>query len=253
MDRQINLMDLLKLYMKRWWCLVLAIIIGGTIAGVYTKVFVTPMYTSYGTLFTDNENDNGVVQSDAGSISLNTVMVQKELVSTYAEVLSSNTFLNKVALETQKRGLPYSGGQILSMLSMSDKNETQILVIEVTSPVPEHSFIIAQEIINMAPAQIEEIVKGGSVKKLDEPVMSRVPSSPNTMRNIEVGMFIGLLISLMIVFAIEMLDNKVKDADAIADTFKYPILGEVPYFTTTSRKDVRKRKKTPSKPVEQSA
>ena len=246
MNRQIDVMDILKLYMKRWWCLVLAIIVGGTIAGVATKLFVTPLYTSYCTLYTENSTD--IVSQNVTEVNLSTVMVRKELVQTYAEVLSSNTFLARVADESD---LGYTGGQILRMISMTDKNDTEILVVSVTTPDPNHSHIIAQKIVDLAPGFVSEIVEGGNVRLLDQPVYSGVPSSPNTVRNVEVGAIIGLLISLIIVFAIEMLDNKVKDVDAVAEMFKYPVLGEIPFFTTGTKKENTKKKKVTKKQTAQ--
>lgn len=238
MDIQINIMDLIKLYMKRWWCLLLAVIIGGTIAGVFTKAFITPMYTSYCTLYTENSTD--VANRNVTEVNLSTVMVRKELVATYAEILSSNTFLRKVA---EQSNLDYTAQDILRMLSMTNKNETEILVISITTANPKHSYIIAQKIVELAPTFISEIVEGGNMKLLDVPEYSNEPSSPNFVTNVQLGMIVGLLISLIIIFVIEMFDNKVKSADAITEAFHYPILGEVPYFATGSKKDVKKKRK----------
>jgi capsular polysaccharide biosynthesis protein len=91
------------------------------------------------------------------------------------------------------------------------------------------------------------IVEGGNVKILDEPEYPQLPSSPNLVRNVEIGVFAGLLISLVLVFAIEMLDNKVKDAETIAESFKYPVLGEVPYFTTNAKEKKQKKSKVKNK------
>lgn len=230
-------MDLLKLYAKRWMYLVLATIVGGLLACLITQFFITPMYTSYGTLYTENSTE--YVSQNITDISLNTVMVRKELVKTYAEVLSSNAFLNKVANES---GLGYNSGQIRGMISMTDRNNTEILVVSVTSAIPEHSFIIAQKIIDLAPEFVSEKITGGNVEPLDQPELSISPSSPNLVNNVNIGMFLGLLVSLIIVFAVELLDNKVKDAESVAETFKYPILGEVPYFTASTKKEAKKNK-----------
>ncbi len=241
MDKQINLMDLLRLYMRRWWCLVIAMVIGGLLSGLFTTFFITPMYVSGGSLYAENTTDIVTTTTD---INLSEVMVRQELVKTYAEVLTSNVFMKKVATAS---GLGYNHEQILKMVSMTDKSNTEILVITVTSANPQHAYIIAQTIINLASEQIMAIVEGGNVKILDEPEYPQFPSSPNLVRNVEIGIFAGLLISLVLVFAIEMLDNKVKDAEAIAESFKYPILGEVPYFTTNTKEKVQKKKKTKSK------
>ena len=231
MEKQINLMDLIKLYMRRWWVLVIGLVIGGIVAGTYTALFVTRMYESAGSLYTENTND--YLSQEVTDVNLNTIMVRKELVGTYAEVLTSNTFLKKVAEES---GLGYTHTELLSMLSMTSKNETEILVIIVKSPYPQHAYIIAQTIMNLAEEQISTVVEGGSVKILDEPEFPTTYSSPNIVNNTQIGMLIGLLISLIIVFVIEMLDNKVKDANQISEQFKYPILGEIPYFAANNKK-----------------
>ncbi len=238
MDKQINLMDLLKLYLHKWWALVIGILIGGIVAGVYTAAFVTPIYESAGSLYTENTND--IVAQEITDVNLSTIMVRKELVQTYAEVLTSNVFLKKVATES---ALGYTHDQLLSMLSMTSKNETEILIISVKSANPMHAYIIAQTITNLAEEQISSVVEGGSVKILDEPEYPTHYSSPNISKNIQAGMLVGLLLSAIIVFVIEMLDNKVKSAEQIAEQFEYPVLGEIPHFAINSKKDEEKKTK----------
>lgn len=227
MDKQINFFDLVKLYLQRWWALVAGIVAGGIIAGVFTVLFVTPMYVSAGTLYTENSND--VVSQDVTNVNLNTLMVRKELVQTYAEVLTSNVFLKKVAAES---GLGYTHEDLLRMISMSSKNGTEIMVISVQSPNPEHAYILANVIISLADEQIGSVVEGGSVKLLDEPEYPQTYSSPNIANNIKIGMLAGLLLSLIIVFLAEMLNTKVKEPDQLTEIFQYPVLGEIPYFAS---------------------
>lgn len=231
MEKHIDLMDLIRLYTRRWWALVIGLVSGGLIFFLVTIFMITPMYTSAGSLYTENSND--VITQEVTSVNLNQIMVRQELVQTYAEVLTSNVFLKKVAVES---GLPYNHDQLLRMISMSSKNETEILVISVKSADPRHAYIIAQTIINLAGEQVSSVVEGGSVKILDEPEYPTTYSSPNVSRNIQIGMLIGLVISIVIIFVIEMADNKVKDADQIGEQFKYPVLGEIPYFSATGKK-----------------
>lgn len=237
MEKQINLMDIIKLYTRRWWALVIGLVVGGIIAGTYTTFFVTRIYESAGSLYTENTTD--IVQQDVTDVNLSTIMVRKELVATYAEVLSSNTFLKKVAAESN---LGYTNEQLLEMLSMTSKNQTEILVISVKSPYPQHAYIIAQTIMNLAEEQISTVVEGGSVKLLDEPEYPKTYSSPNILQNTQLGMLIGFILSIILVFVVEMLDNKVKDANQVSTMFKYPILGEIPYFVTGNKK--QKKQKT---------
>lgn len=237
MEKQINLIDLVKLYMRRWWVLVIGLVIGGIVAGVYSTFFITRIYESGGSLYTENQND--VLKQEVTDVNLNMITVRRELVGTYAEVLTSNTFLKKVA---EKSNLGYTHEQLLGMLNMTSKNETEILVIIVKSPIPQHAYIIAQTIMELAEEQISSVVEGGSVTLLDEPEFPTTFSSPNILKNTQLGMLIGLLLSLIIVFTIEMLDNKVKDANQISTMFKYPVLGEIPYFVMGNKKNASKKK-----------
>ncbi len=232
MDKQFNFVELIRLYLHRWWVLLIGIIIGGIVSGVFTVFFITPIYVSAGSMYTENSND--VVAKDAKDVNLNTIMVRKELVQTYAEVLTSNVFLKKVIAES---GLNYTHEQLLQMISMSSKNNTEILVISVESTNPRHAYIIAQVIMNLAEEQISSVVQGGSVKLLDEPEYPQTYSSPKIGNNIKIGMLVGFLLSLFIVFIIEMLDNKVKDPEHITNLFQLPVLGEIPFFAANSKKN----------------
>ena len=136
---------------------------------------------------------------------------------------------------------------------MTSKNQTEILVISVKSPNPQHAYIIAQTIMNLAEEQISTVVEGGSVKLLDEPEYPQTYSSPNILKNTQLGMLIGFIFSLIIVFVVEMLDNKVKDANQVSAMFKYPVLGEIPYFVTGNKKQKKQKKSKTSEEAIQDA
>lgn len=90
MDKEINILDLARLYMQRWWALLIGVVVGGLVAFSYTLFLVTPMYVSTGTLYTKSTND--LVSNRVTNVNIDTLMVQKELVQSYAEILTSNVF-----------------------------------------------------------------------------------------------------------------------------------------------------------------
>ncbi len=231
MEKHIDLLDLIKLCIRRWWALAIGFVSGGLALFLATIFLMTPIYVSAGSLYTENTDD--VLTQEITNVNLNTIMARQALVQTYAEVLTSNVFLKKVA---QESGLGYTHDQLLGMITMSSKNETEILVISVKSADPQHAYIIAQTITNLASEQVSSVVRGGSVKILDEPEYPNSPSSPNVSRNTMVGMLLGFMISAIVVVMIEMLDNKVKNAEQISEQFQYPVLGEIPYFAATDKK-----------------
>ena len=46
MEKEIDIINLLRVYLHRWWVLLIGILVGGIISGVFTVFFVTPMYVS---------------------------------------------------------------------------------------------------------------------------------------------------------------------------------------------------------------
>lgn len=230
MNKQFNLMDALKICVRRWWVLVIGVVLGGMISGLYTEFFIQPKYTSVATLYSENTNE--IVEHDETNVSLNTIVTRQTLVKTYAEVLSSNIFLKKVAKETD---LGYTYSQIHNMLSMTSRNGTEILVIRVSTKNPEHSYKIAKCIMELASDQVGEVVGGGSMNPIDEPEVPTSPSSPNKPKNIQLGIMIGFILSIVVVLLVEVLDNKVKSAEQVSDGFNYPVLGEIPFYSTGNK------------------
>lgn len=226
MEKQISMIDLIRLCLRRWWALLIGLIVGAIISGIVTIFFITPTYTVTGTLYAENNVD--ATRPSAYGMDLNTLVVRKELVGTYAEILRSNVFLKKVA---QESGLEYTYRDLQNMLSMDVINETEILAISVRNHDPQHAYIIAQTLMNMANEQIGLVIERSGVKILDEPNVPEFPSSPNLFGNILFGAFAGFVISLLIILLLDMFDKKIKDAEQLTEYFKYPVLCEIPFFS----------------------
>lgn len=244
MEKQINIIDLMRLYLHRWWALLIGLIVGAIVSGIITVFFITPAYTATGTLYAEDSDD--AVKQNTQGMDLGTLVIRKELVGTYAEILRSNVFLKKVAEES---GLDYTHGELQGMLSIKVKNNTEIFAINVTNQNPQHAYIIAQTLMNMADEQVGFVIDGGSVKILDEPDYPESPSSPDISRNIQVGALAGLVISLLVVFLIDMFDKKVKDPVHLSEYFDYPVLGEIPFLAPTKERSGKEKKNKQSNAV----
>lgn len=190
----------------------------------YSAFYKDKMYTSTGTLYVSNvqNKDDDVV--DVGELNAST-----RLVSTYMEILRSNTFIEKIANEIRdKYGYEYKVGQIKNMIAMSAVNNTEILQIKITCKNPEHAANVLNTILDNADDEILRIIEGGSVKPID---YGRVPSShssPNITLNTFTGAAVGLIISLLIIVAIHLMDVSVRGEEDMVDRYEIPVLGVIP-------------------------
>lgn len=227
MNQEISILDILKVLARRWWIIVLSVAVLGTGAFVYTKYFVTPIYTSRSMLYVDNASER-VQQKD--ELNINTINASEKLVSTYMEILKSDSYITEVAV---KSNLYYPPKKIKAALSMSAINGTQMLEIKVSDPNPENAQKINMTLVNGAQAEVSRIVQAGSVEVVDGASLPDTPSSPNMRANLLFGILMGLIVGGLIVWLIELFNVKIKNEADLAGRFAYPVLGVVPNVSGT--------------------
>lgn len=224
LEREINFSELFDLILRRIWIIAVCVFITTTLSFSYSAFYKDKMYTSTGTLYVSNvqNKDDDVV--DVGELNAST-----RLVSTYMEILRSNTFVGKISENIKvNNNLNYSIGQIKNMIAMSALNNTEILQIKITCKDPEHAAVILNTILDNADDEILRIIEGGSVKPID---YGRVPtshSSPNITLNTITGAVVGLIISLLIIVAIHLMDVSVRGEEDMVDRYEIPVLGVIP-------------------------
>ncbi len=220
MEVQINLADIFSAAVKRWWLILICVVTFGVASFGYTKLFVTPMYVSGGTLYVNNALD-----AENYQMNINDVMMSLEMVDTYSEILSSKVFCQTVS---QKLDNGLSAGDIQGMVSIQGVNETELLRVSAVSSHPQISRAVVQEILNNAPAEIERVVKSGKVEVVDNASLPMVPSSPNISRNTFLGMVLGFVLAAAVIFFIEFFDKTIKNEEELARKSGIAVLGVIP-------------------------
>ena len=227
LKEDIKLMDLVDMLMRRWWIMILSMVIVAIGAFVFTEVFITPTYSSVGALYvnaTPEQRDQTITQSS--------ITASQSLVNTYAEILNRRTFLEGVASDVDNK---YSVKKLQTMISMTAANETEIMEIEVLSDNPDDSYQIAHSILMRAPDELMRVVEAGSVKLLDDAKRNEVAVSPNLRQNTLIGALIGILLGALIIFLLEFVDTRIKHSEDIITRYDEPLLGEIPSLAEIRR------------------
>lgn len=227
MNNQLNLLDLINIFLKRWWIIFISIVVVGGASFVYSQFFIQPTYTSKGTLYVQNTS-----YDVSENMNINDINASQQLVNTYIEILKSDTFLNIVS---NRCGLEYSPSNIKSMISMASVNETEIFSVSVRNADPYHAMKICQTILVSAQEEIARIVSVGNVKIVDNANSPTVPSSPNVSRNTFLGTLFGIVMGMFIVLALETLDIRVKNEADLSENYDLPILGVIPTLETPKK------------------
>lgn len=217
--RTVDLGKIFRLVIKNIWVIALCAILVSGIALGYVAAFVTPTYQAEISMYINNSsNKNGVVNASDLSVAL-------KLVTTYVNIVKSDSVLDQVIDEL---GLDLSAAAVRGMLTAEAVDETEMFRVQITHKDPVMAAEIANTIGKIAPKKITEIIDGSSAKIVD---MAKVPekrSSPNYVRTMIVGFFLGAVLSAVFVVTRDFMDVRIKGEEDLAEISDAPVLGIIP-------------------------
>ncbi|MBQ4110545.1 MAG: hypothetical protein IJC74_06630 [Clostridia bacterium] len=221
-QKQVNLSQLIDIIIRRWWIVIVAIVAAAALTYGVSEFFIEPTYISKGSLYVNTSSETN---QTLGMINNSEIMTATRLVTTYIEILKSDTFLKKVAAES---GLDYDASALGKLIEFTSANETEILVVEVSCHSKREATIIAQTILNNAEAELVRIVKAGSVEIIDNASSPSTPSSPNVKLNTLIGILAGMALGVLIIFMLELMDVRVRSEEELGYKYNLPVLGVIP-------------------------
>lgn len=234
--KELNIQELLFAVLNRIWIVILAAIVGGVGMFVYTRNFVTPMYSASITMYVNNSTKlhgedviNYITSSDLAT--------SERLVATYVSILRSNTVMEKVSEKVfQDTGVRVSASAIRGSMSAAALNETEVFSVRVNYHDPQMAATIANAIATVAPEEIAMIVEGSSTKVVDYAKVPTVPYEPNTTSNTLLGLAAGVAISVGLIVLRELMDRRVRSEEDLAQLSEAPVLGVIPDFDVEGEK-----------------
>lgn len=219
---ELSILEIFNILLKRVWILLLATIVGLSGALLISLFLIAPTFTSTAVLYV-NPNQNQLDRTGT----YNDLNYAQELVDSYIIILKNDVFLRDVA---EQSGLEYTSGQIRGMLSLTSINSTEIFEVKIASKNPQHSFLLAETITDLAPEEIIRIKESDSVKLVSPAVLPTVPSAPNNIINAIIGAVIGFAVAVSSIILVEILDTRVKSEEDLATHYSLPILGSIPKY-----------------------
>ena len=224
MKEEINLVKILEIILKLWWFVLVFAIIGGIVAFSISSFLMTPQYTSVARVYVDG----GSQKAPGSGTTYNEITTNTRLVSTYIEVLCGDTYLGSISKKAKKLGYSVAGQQIKGNITMNSANETEILEIKYSDLSPEKAQAILQLILDNAQREINRIISGCQVNVVDNASLPTTTSSPNVKQNTFIGIFVGVVLGIAVIFIRELLDIRIKDEDDLKNRYNIPVLGVIP-------------------------
>ncbi|HEL2070727.1 TPA: capsular biosynthesis protein CpsC [Streptococcus suis] len=214
---EIDVLFLLKTIWKKKFLILLTAVLTAGLAFVYSSFLVTPQYDSTTRIYVVSQN----VEAGAG-LTNQELQAGTYLVKDYQEIILSQDVLTQVATELNLKE------SLKEKISVSIPVDTRIVSISVRDADPNEAARIANSLRTFAAQKIVEVTKVSDVTTLEEAVPAEEPTTPNTKRNILLGLLAGGILATGIILAMEVLDDRVKRPQDIEEVMGLTLLGVVP-------------------------
>lgn len=214
---EIDVLYLLKTIWRKKFFILLTAVFGAGLAFVYSSFLVTPQYDATTRIYVVNQS------TEAGrGLTNQDLQAGTYLVKDYKEIILSQDVLSQTA-----SALGLAGG-LKDKISVSIPVDTRIVSISVRDADANEAAQIANTLRTFASQKIIDVTKVSDVTTLEEAVPADAPSTPNTKRNLLLGILAGGMLATVSVLLMEVLDDRVKRPQDIEEVLGMPLLGVVP-------------------------
>lgn len=227
---ELDIIEILYALKKKLKYIIATVIIFAVAGLIYSKFLVTPMYRASTTFVlsksTDNTTNtqiNGNIDSEA--ITQNDVTLNSKLVSTYSEIINSKTIAKEVI---NTLGLNMSVDEFISNVTVTSKDDTELIEITVSNEDSKLSADIANSLAEVFREKVNHIYKIDNLSIIDIAEPSSLPYNIGTVKNIVIFAMVGLILSCGVVFLIVYFDDTVKDEKDIEALVNIPVIASIP-------------------------
>ncbi|MEB7786957.1 Wzz/FepE/Etk N-terminal domain-containing protein [Staphylococcus equorum] len=220
MESTVDLSKILQIIRKNIKLLIILPIICLLISALVTFFFLDAKYqASTQVLVNQKESDSQMMAQEVQS--------NIQLVNTYSEIVKSPRIIDKVSKELDRK---YSSGEIISMLTVTNQAESQVLNIDIESKSGNDSEKIANKIAEIFSQEVPDIMNVDNVSILSTADDTATQVAPKPLVNLIIGLVIGLIFALLIIFFKELLDKRIKTEKDVENELDIPVLGSIQKF-----------------------
>ena len=219
--QEIDLMELMKAVLKKWWLLAGLFIIGVMSANYYSTNFTIPYYQAEATVFMGKEPSD----EESKAISVATFQLTGQLVNDYEQMLKTRQVAETVI---KKMNLDMSVGAFTSSLYITPVAESRFAMVGFTHYDPQIAADVANELSKQLSVVAQQIVGYDNISIIDQAVVPTYPIGQGTLMNAAIAGLIGLIIGFLIIIVQILMNNTVKKEEEIEKLFELPVLAAIP-------------------------
>lgn len=215
---EFDLLEILLLFRQKLKYIILFAVLGGALAGCYSRFFITPTYMATAKIYMVSASRDSVVN-------LSDLQLGSNLASDYKELILSRPMLESVV---QNLNLSVSPAALRRSMSIVNTESSRILSIRAVSPNPQLSANIANEFAHQAVSWLPEVMDTNAPNIAEEAIPPTSKYAPNNTRNAMLGAVVCAVAYFAFCVIRYLLDDTIKSAEDMERYFGIMPLASIP-------------------------
>lgn len=216
-EMEIDLLQLFYALKKKIWFILAAMIIGGGLAGAYSKFLITPQYSSTSMMY--------ILSKETTLTSLADLQIGSQLTEDYKVIVNSRPVLGEVI---DSLALDMSYEQLLAKVSIGNPTDTRILTVTVTDPDPYRAKAIVDCVAETASDYIGEIMEMIPPKIIENGTVATRKTSPSNGKNAVLGALAGMVLVCGVIVIQVIMNDTVRTEEDVERHLGLSVLASVP-------------------------
>ena len=216
-EMEIDLLQLFYALKKKIWFILAAMIIGGGLAGAYSKFLITPQYSSTSMMY--------ILSKETTLTSLADLQIGSQLTEDYKVIVNSRPVLGEVI---DSLALDMSYEQLLAKVSIGNPTDTRILSVTVTDPDPYRAKAIVDCVAETASDYIGEIMEMIPPKIIENGTVATRKTSPSNGKNAVLGALAGMVLVCGVIVIQVIMNDTVRTEEDVERYLGLTVLASVP-------------------------
>lgn len=231
-ENEINLNEIFFVLVYKLWIIFIAGILLASAAGIYSKYFLTPIYTSTAQLYVINRayTDSFITWNDLES--------GDYLAQDYKILVKSRPVTDEVI---SRLNLDMTHEELAGLISVNIPTDTRVLEITISHPDAEMAKKIADAVALVSSERLVDVMRMEMVNIVEYGSLPTYPSSPNVQRNTLLGGLVGVMIASIVMVVFYLKNDLIKTPDDIEKYLGIATLSSIPL------NEKKKEKKSKSK------
>ncbi len=212
--KTISVQKIIAILLHRVKFILLVTILGGLIFFGYSKLLITPTYTTSSMISVQNYNNSGSYNDSNKKI--------------YGSDINGSSTLAGVCVTLFQNSDELTA--LYNSCNVSMDCSDFYITISVSGDDPQKCANVANQLAEKSASVYSKNFPFGKVNTVRDAKAPANPISPDNVKNGLIGFLIGLVLSCVIAILLELVDTTIKPDDDIQAMYGIPVFAEIPDF-----------------------